>query len=219
MSHYGLICISMITNISKTSWLPSHMHVRVLSRFSRVWLFVTPWTVARQAPPPVKFFRQEYCSGLPWPSPGDLTDSGTDPVSCVHCIGRQVLYHCTTWRPHIYMISYKWDSFYAGYFLSFIVFSYFSFLLADFTHLPFYPTSLSSPLTQVMLVRTRTLSLTFSFTKMLLFSTYFSASCFAWRTTLHKNGFKLTGLFRILSSDCIIFYDKDILWFIQQFSW
>ena len=170
MSHYGLICISMITNVSKTSWLHSHMHVRVLSHFSHVWLFLTPWTVARQAPPPMKFFRQEYWSGLPWPPPADL-DSGTEPVSCVCWIGRQVLYHCTTWRPHICMISYKWDSLYAGYFFSFTVFSYFSFLLADFTHLPFYPTSLSSPLTQVMLVKTHTLSLTFSFTKMWLFST------------------------------------------------
>ena len=35
-------------------------------------LFVTPWTVARQAPPSMGYSRQEYCSGLPFPSTGDL---------------------------------------------------------------------------------------------------------------------------------------------------
>ena len=39
---------------------------------SRVRLFVTPWTVAHQAPLSVGFFRQEYWSGLPFPSQGDL---------------------------------------------------------------------------------------------------------------------------------------------------
>ena len=36
---------------------------------SRVWLFMTPWTAAYQAPPPMGFSRQEYWSGLPLPSP------------------------------------------------------------------------------------------------------------------------------------------------------
>ena len=36
----------------------------------------TPWTVARQAPLSMGFPRQEYCSGLPRPSPGDLSDPG-----------------------------------------------------------------------------------------------------------------------------------------------
>ena len=38
---------------------------------SRVRLFVTPWTVADQAPPSMGFSRQEYWSGVPLPSPGD----------------------------------------------------------------------------------------------------------------------------------------------------
>ena len=38
----------------------------------RVWLFVTLWTVARQAPMSLGFSKQEYWSGLPFPSPGDL---------------------------------------------------------------------------------------------------------------------------------------------------
>ena len=43
---------------------------------SCVWLFTTPWTEAYQAPPPMGFSRQEYCSGLPFSSPGDLLDPG-----------------------------------------------------------------------------------------------------------------------------------------------
>ena len=38
---------------------------------SQVQLFVTPWTVARQAPPSMGFHRQEYWSGLPFPAPGN----------------------------------------------------------------------------------------------------------------------------------------------------
>ena len=48
---------------------------------SRVWLFVTPWTVAHQAPLSMEFSRQEYWSGLPFPSPGDLPDPGIEPRS------------------------------------------------------------------------------------------------------------------------------------------
>ena len=42
-----------------------------------------PWTVARQAPPSMGFPRQEYWSGLPFPTPGDLPDPGIEPVSPV----------------------------------------------------------------------------------------------------------------------------------------
>ena len=48
---------------------------------SRVRLFVTPWTVAHQAPPSMGFSRQEYWSGLPFPSPGDLPNPGIEPRS------------------------------------------------------------------------------------------------------------------------------------------
>ena len=48
---------------------------------SRVQLFATPWTVAHQAPPSMGFSRQEYWSGLPFPSPGDLPDLGIEPRS------------------------------------------------------------------------------------------------------------------------------------------
>ena len=55
----------------------------MLSRFSRVQLFVTPRTIARQAPLFMEFSRQEYWSGLPFSSPGDLPDPGIEPVSPV----------------------------------------------------------------------------------------------------------------------------------------
>ena len=48
---------------------------------SRVQLFETPWTVAYQAPPSMGFSWQECWSGLPFPSPGDLPDSGIEPGS------------------------------------------------------------------------------------------------------------------------------------------
>ena len=47
----------------------------------RVQLFVTPWTVTHQAPPSVEFSRQDYWSGLPFPSPGELPDPGIEPRS------------------------------------------------------------------------------------------------------------------------------------------
>ena len=55
----------------------------MLSHFSHVWLFVIPWTVAHQAPLSMEFSRQEYWSGLPFPSPGDLPDPDGTRVSCI----------------------------------------------------------------------------------------------------------------------------------------
>ena len=52
--------------------------VKSLSHFQ---LFVTPWTVAHQAPPSMGFSRQEYWSGLSFPSPGDLPNPGIEPRS------------------------------------------------------------------------------------------------------------------------------------------
>ena len=42
---------------------------------------MTPWIVAHQAPPSMEFSRQEYWSGLPFPSPGDLPHPGIEPGS------------------------------------------------------------------------------------------------------------------------------------------
>ena len=59
---------------------PMALKVKVKS-LSRVRLFVTLWTVALQAPLSVGFSRQEYWSGLPFPSPGDLPNPGIEPRS------------------------------------------------------------------------------------------------------------------------------------------
>ena len=53
----------------------------LVKSLSRVRLSATPWTVAYQAPPSMEFSRQEYWSGLPFPSPGYLPDPGIEPGS------------------------------------------------------------------------------------------------------------------------------------------
>ena len=56
---------------------------------SRVQLFAIPWAVTYQALLSMGFFRQEYWSGVPFPSPGDLPDPAIEP-GFPHC--RQTLY-------------------------------------------------------------------------------------------------------------------------------
>ena len=84
--------------------------------FHHVQLFGTPWPVACPTPLSMGFSRQEYWSGLPFPSPGNLPDPGIKPTSPFSCIGRQILYHCATWEvqfpvalrikcKHIHMVS------------------------------------------------------------------------------------------------------------------
>ena len=53
----------------------------MLNRFCPVQLFVTPWTVARQAPLSMGFPRQDYWSGFPFPSPGGLPYPGSESAS------------------------------------------------------------------------------------------------------------------------------------------
>ena len=66
-----------------TTESPGKLHARVLSCFSRGWLFVALWTITHQAPQSMGFSRKEYWSGWPCP-PGDLPDPGIEiesPVS------------------------------------------------------------------------------------------------------------------------------------------
>ena len=75
------------------------MHVSMLSHFSRVRLFVTPWTVACQASLSMGFSRQEYWSGLPRSPPGDLPDQGIEPVSLMTSISAGGLFTTSaTWE-------------------------------------------------------------------------------------------------------------------------
>ena len=65
-------------NIADTD---SCLHVCMLSRFGYVSFFATLWIIALQALLSIEFSRQEYWSGLPFPSPEDLPDPGIEPVS------------------------------------------------------------------------------------------------------------------------------------------
>ena len=69
----------------KLLYLATKWSILLLSEWvkslSRVWLFVTPRTVAYWAPPSMGFSRQEYWSRLPFPSPGELPDPGLEPGS------------------------------------------------------------------------------------------------------------------------------------------
>ena len=50
---------------------------------SHIWFFASPWTLARQTPLSMGFPREEYWSGSPFPSPGDLLHPGIEPASPV----------------------------------------------------------------------------------------------------------------------------------------
>ena len=66
-----------------------------LKLLSRVQFFVTPWTVAYQAPPSMGFSRQEYWSGVPFPSPGDLPHPGIELVFLLSSALQVILYPLT----------------------------------------------------------------------------------------------------------------------------
>ena len=57
-------------------------------------------SISHQAPLPMEFPRQEDWCGLPGDVQGNLPDPGTQ-VPYISCIGKQILYHCTTWKAHI----------------------------------------------------------------------------------------------------------------------
>ena len=69
-----------------------------LTHFIRVLLFLTLWIAACQAPLSLGFSREEYWSGLAFPSTEDLPDPGIK--SCLLCLlhCRRILYHCATWE-------------------------------------------------------------------------------------------------------------------------
>ena len=78
------------------------VYVCMLSHFIHFWLFVTLWTVAHQAPLSMEFSSQEYWSGLPFPTPGDLPDPGIEPT----CVTSPALAGClfttsATWEAPI----------------------------------------------------------------------------------------------------------------------
>ena len=67
-----------------------------------VWFFATLWTVARQTPLSMVFSRQEYCSGLPFPTPGGLPDPDINPPSPP--LAGSFFFNCwATQEAHLYL--------------------------------------------------------------------------------------------------------------------
>ena len=75
------LCFSLSLFLKCISSCHSACGTSVPCCFSHVQLFVTPWTVAHQAPLSIGFSRQEYQSGLSFPPPGDLSKPGIKPTS------------------------------------------------------------------------------------------------------------------------------------------
>ena len=81
-SSRGALALACVASEVASSGLQSSGSVgEWVKSFSYVCLFATPWTVAYQAPPSMGFSRQEYWSGLPFPSPRDLPNLGLKPRS------------------------------------------------------------------------------------------------------------------------------------------
>ena len=76
------------------------MYVCMLSCFSRIQLFVTPWTLARQPPLSMGFSRQEYWSGFPCPPSGDLPNPQIEPASLMS----------PTWACRFFTTSTTWEA-------------------------------------------------------------------------------------------------------------
>ena len=100
-------CISCIGRWILYHWATweTHRDVQtracVLSRFSRVWLFATLWTVACQDPLSKRLSRQEYWSALPCPPPGDSPNPGIKPVSLMSpALADEFFTIRATWEAH-----------------------------------------------------------------------------------------------------------------------
>ena len=79
-------------------------YLLLFSHFSGVQLFCSPMDYSHQAPLSVEFYGQDYWSGLPFPSPGNLPDSGIErgSLSPLHCM--QILYSWATGEPRDYLV-------------------------------------------------------------------------------------------------------------------
>ena len=80
LSKHQFVADNIKALILQIIFLCAHVYSKVKS-LSRVWLFATPWTIAYQASLSMGFSRQEYWSGLLFPSPGELSNSGIEPRS------------------------------------------------------------------------------------------------------------------------------------------
>ena len=82
------ISLPALSSGQETLFLSSKLVCCMLSHFSCVWLFATPWTVACQAPLSMGFFSQEYWRGLPCPPPGIFPSQGLN-LSLLHLLHLQ----------------------------------------------------------------------------------------------------------------------------------
>ena len=101
------------SSISSFSYLCVYVCTHICT-LSSVWLFVTPLTVACQAPLSMGFSRQEYWSRLPFSSPGDLSDPGIETESLASpALAGWILYHYTTWEALSYLCKchLTWEAF------------------------------------------------------------------------------------------------------------
>ena len=64
-----------------------HFLPAIVQSPSYVQFFVSPWTIAHQAPLPMEFSRKKYWSGLPFPSPGDLHNPAIEPTCPALAVG------------------------------------------------------------------------------------------------------------------------------------
>ena len=81
--HFYVLTISAYGTFAITPMKIKYLGINIVKvkSLSRVQLFATSWTVAYQVPQSMGFSRQDYWSGLPFPSPGDLPDPGIEPRS------------------------------------------------------------------------------------------------------------------------------------------
>ena len=109
MSPVSPVLASRFLTTSATWKTPyTHWKVKVKS-LSCVWLFATPWTVGHQSPPSMAFPREEYWSGLPFPSPGEsFLPRGRTRFS--HIAGRCFNLWATR-EAHIHITIYKIDNY------------------------------------------------------------------------------------------------------------
>ena len=77
----GFECVSVGSFLLHLSVCLNQVLCVCAQSLSCVRVFSTSWRVARQAPVSMRFPRQEYWSGLPFPSPGNLPNPGMDPTS------------------------------------------------------------------------------------------------------------------------------------------
>ena len=100
-SHY------VAQEIIKIYFTQIHICGYMLIRFSCVQLFVTLWTIAHQAPLSMGSSRQEYWSGLPCPSPGDLPKPGIKPTSLTcSALAGGFFITSANWEAHKYTYFY-----------------------------------------------------------------------------------------------------------------